>query len=542
MTQASSEPLDTILTRAQALAEDGKPIRAIETLRPHLAENAENPALWFAFGNLARDVGRTEEAAQAYANVLKVRPGSVEAGSNLVHVLIDLERPIVAARMARDIARVGYGLAAVAQSMADAFNRLRLTEEAGTAYQRVLCRYPDQAAALSNLAELLARTGRDEDSLHWVARARIADPDDDQIGLHQALALMTTGRIRDGLATYEARLRPRAHDAPIRQGLTLARWRGEPLDGPLLVVAEQGLGDEIRFAASLTHLVRRGIPFVAECEPRLVALFQRSFPEATIVPHSGRKTGGRVSYDYDLSDGLDGSHPTPHPAAYIEAGSLPLMLDLIAEGVLLDRPIVEGAFLLPDTDSVEQFRRHIHDSAQEAGLPFDRPVIGLSWGSAVSHPARARLYPTVEDLEPILRLEGVTFVNLQYIDATADLATFRQRFGVTVLDTPWVDKRNDLDGAAALAAACDLVIGPASSVGVMAAAVGTRCIEMAPELSWLPRIPTSETLPTDGFLGAQIRVEYEPAENGAPSAAQPRPWLAVTQRTAEAARSMLGLR
>lgn len=540
MTRPNSETLDAVLARAQALSEDGKPIRAIETLRPHLAENQDNPALWFAFGNLARDVGRTEEAAQAYANVLKVRPGSVEAGSNLVHVLIDLERPVVAARMARDIARVGYGLAAVAQSMADAFNRLRLTDEAEIAYRRVLCRYPDQAAALSNLAELLARTGRDERSLHWVGRARTADPEDDQIGLHQALALMTTGRIADGLAAYEARLKPRAHDAPIRHGLTIPRWRGEPLDGPLLVVAEQGLGDEIRFAASLTHLLRRGIPFVAECEPRLVPLFQRSFPTARIVPHSGRKTGGRVSYDYDMVGGLGGAHP----AAYIEAGSLPLVLDLMAQGILLDRPIAEGAFLIPDADRVAESRRKIRESAHQADQ--DGPVIGLSWGSAVSHPARARLYPTVEDLEPILRLpgltpRGITLVNLQYIDATADLATFKETFGATVLDTPWVDKCNDLDGAAALAAACDLVIGPASSVGVMAAAVGTRCIEMAPELSWLLRIKTGAGLPTDGFLGAQVRLEYQVPVETLASPAQLRPWRAVTERAAEAALEMLGL-
>ena len=55
-------------------------------------------------------------------------------------------------------------------------------------------------------------------------------------------------------------------------------------EGTLVVLAEQGLGDEIMFASCLPDALARVGHLIVECEPRLAALYRRSFPQATVLP------------------------------------------------------------------------------------------------------------------------------------------------------------------------------------------------------------------------------------------------------------------
>jgi hypothetical protein len=70
-------------------------------------------------------------------------------------------------------------------------------------------------------------------------------------------------------------------------------WNGEPLAGKrILVVGEQGLGDEFMFANILPDIARAVGPDgkLQICvDPRLVPLFQRSFPEAQVGAYDDRK-------------------------------------------------------------------------------------------------------------------------------------------------------------------------------------------------------------------------------------------------------------
>ncbi len=58
----------------------------------------------------------------------------------------------------------------------------------------------------------------------------------------------------------------------------------------------------------------------------------------------------------------------------------------------------------------------------------------------------------------ILKTEGVRFVNVQYGDCADELARAAKRHGVEIVNFEDLDLKNDIDGAAALSAALDLVI------------------------------------------------------------------------------------
>ena len=70
-------------------------------------------------------------------------------------------------------------------------------------------------------------------------------------------------------------------------------WDGTPVK-KLLLLGEQGVGDEILFASMFNELTYLVDDLTVDCEPRLVNIFRRSFPNITFIP--------RDHYDHKTTD------------------------------------------------------------------------------------------------------------------------------------------------------------------------------------------------------------------------------------------------
>lgn len=465
--------------RARDLARRGDLQAAIRELET-LAGTSRDPApAIFEIGNLTKAAGLYDQAEAAYRKVLETHPGSIEAATNLANVLTAKGQTDTAIAILRNVQSVVQGNPIVDISMADALFAAERISEALAAYDALAGHYPDYAPVHANRGEALARLGRHGDAIEALDRAAALDPGNPDIVRNRGFSRLALGQLRAGFADYEARLDARLPQAAVRLNLDVPRWDGRvPLDGPLLVVAEQGLGDEIRFAAALPPLIARGVDVVVECDPRLVDLFSASLPSATpprtrVVAFDRRRDGQRPVFDYAR---LASRLPEP-PAAWIEAGSLPYLLRLPA-----GTPMAPVGFLeTPPTGTMLMRARLKAEAAR-------RPLIGFCWGSGAGERPRQRFYPALTAWLPVLSNLNAAFVDLQYVDSERERATLERLSGAEIIGTDGIDKRNDLSAAACLAAAMDAVVGVSSSVTAMAAAVGTPTVEVTPERTWVPLV------------------------------------------------------
>jgi hypothetical protein len=314
--------------------------------------------------------------------------------------------------------------------------------------------------------------GAEADCTHLLSR--VGDAQRPGVRFIRAQARLAAGDLAGGWSDYAARLDPDYPGAP-----TFAcpgrRWRpADALAGKrLLVMGEQGLGDEIMFANMIPRVLRAlgGDGRLTLCvAPRLVALFARSFPESEVHGYALSEVGRRTQIS------------APAGLAQIDLWT---PVAALAERFARDLPSLAdpgGAVLKPDPAPTLHWRSELHEGD-------DRPKVGLTWKSQKTHGHRLKQYPPFEAFAPLLRSPEVQFVNLQYGECAAELEQARS-WGTEIWNGSGLDLTNDIDGAAALSAAVDLVIGVGNASTNLAAAVGVPAWFIGPRAASWPRLGT----------------------------------------------------
>jgi hypothetical protein len=104
---------------------------------------------------------------------------------------------------------------------------------------------------------------------------------------------------------------------------------------------------------------------------------------------------------------------------------------------------------------------------------------------------RKKYYSALDIWGPILKTPGVTFVNVQYGDCADELKHASDLHGVKINVIEDLDLKNDIDGAAALSAALDLVISAPTAAAATSGAVGTETWFLTAGRTW-PQLGTDE--------------------------------------------------
>jgi len=199
------------------------------------------------------------------------------------------------------------------------------------AAKRALTQMPVTAETLMIAAEAAFRCGEKDDARRWLDQAVQLEPQNRSLRMARATILLSLGDWMTGLQDYEYRLQPGGDVTIHRDGLALPRWQDQDLRaGRLLVVSEQGVGDQMRFLRDILALRPFCGALIVECAQRLVPLFRRSLPQdVTVQAAQESRAGDTYRFDYGWLAGY------PPADAFIEMGSL--MLRLAERGLPPDR-------------------------------------------------------------------------------------------------------------------------------------------------------------------------------------------------------------
>jgi tetratricopeptide (TPR) repeat protein len=482
--------IDAYLARADLLMALKRPAEAVETydralaLRPDFAEG------WCNRGVALEALGQLEDAVESHDRAIALQPKLVVAHANRGNALAALGRHEAAVESFDRALALKPDFVELQLNRGNSLARIGRHADALAAYDRALTTWPDMAEAHfgrgivlreqtrfaqavecfdraiernrndavrglfhSHRAEALNLLGRFSQALADVERCLAVAPDDDQALYAVSLVELLHGRWREAWPRYERRI---ALGIGLPPGFTpppWPAWRGEPLDGGLLVLrGEQGLGDQLLFSCFAADLAKRGHRIALWTRPNLAPLL-RSVPGVE-----------RVITDPAELDGEQN-------VRWTSMMSVPGILGTTPESVPRN-----GPFLAAEPERVARWRQQ---------LSADGFKIGIAWQNAgASHLDKLRSIP-LRALAPLAQIPGVRLIALQKGTGVEEIPT--AGFPVETLADDF-----DADGAfldtAAVMMNLDLVVTPCNVIAHLAGGLGRPthvALMHVPEWRWL---------------------------------------------------------
>lgn len=441
--------------RALALLKLGRKDEAREALEAVLALDPRCYTALKVNGAIYIDEGKTEKAEELLRAAQAVNPNEPEGLYLLGRVFLESDRADQAVPYLKRAIKI-RPRSATGFNLMGAVYRGRCRFRTAFAYYRHALRLePGDVASNVNYGVGLMDIGRVHEAITHLQRYLESDPGCDQARFNMSTGLLQIGRLKEGWEAYEARRKMhklRDHTLPYQD------WQGERLEGKtILVLAEQGIGDEIWAASMFDDIINAAEHCLIECDSRLVTLYSRSFPKATILPR--------------LPEAV--YVPKERPVDFLTLGMSLARWLRVEPAQFPGKP----AYLLPDPERQEYWRWRVAQLG--AGLK-----VGISWRSLSVTGTRSDSYTALSDWADVLKVEGVTFINLQYGECAPELLATETQSGVKIHNFKDIDLKDQLDDVAALMSVLDVVIAPDNTVGAIAGALNIPVLQFVPSKYW----------------------------------------------------------
>jgi tetratricopeptide (TPR) repeat protein len=430
------------------LREQGKLDEAIASYKKALSLKPDYAEAYNNMGIVFREQGKLKEAIGAYSEALSIKPDQAEIYNNMGTLLKKKGKPKEAIEAYNKALSLKPDYVEAHNNLGNALHEQGQLEEAIEAYNKSLSLKPDYAGTYTNKGVVLQDQGKLEEAIEAYNRALSLKTDCVTAHENLSFALLNDGKITEGLAENEWRWKT-TEGLKKNRNFSQPMWNGERYlnEKTILLWSEQGPGDIVIWLSALKYFIPLVKKCIIECPKKLVRLLERSFPEVQ-VRTEGRNIRSRTD-EFDL---------------HLPLGSL--FKHFIPE--ITSRSTVD-AFLLPDLERVKYWKEKLNALG-------NGPFIGISWKSPLMTAKRMPNYTIISEWEPLLLIQGVTFINLQSNHFKKDLIKIEEDLGVKVHNFDEIDQYNDLDEVAALCAALDVCVSIATAASCIAAAVGTRTI------------------------------------------------------------------
>jgi tetratricopeptide (TPR) repeat protein len=399
-------------------------------LRPSHAESA------YELGNVLRALNRDDQAIEAYRQALALQPDCVGALLSLGALQHEGKQ---------------FGEAATTYQRAvgfDPFNHTgwlglggallgaRRHADALAAYRQALTLQPASSVAYCNMALALMALGRIEEAIAACRKAIALEPESPVPHFNLGCLLLSLGNFREGWSGYEYRYAISGNKWPLAAAHA-APWTGEALTGKsILILGEQGNGDQIQFARYLSALSDLGVSVFFLLTRRLHRLFETLRGSIKLV--SELPPNSRFDYQCPLM-------------------SLPGLFEQLGLAV------PSAPYLAAEPERVARWRKRVGN---------DGVRVGVVWqGHRPTGDADVRSF-RLETLRPLARIPGVRLIGLQWQEGKEQMGTLPVGMHVEELGPDFDTGDHGFVDAAAVLEVLDLIVTCDTSIAHLAGALG----------------------------------------------------------------------
>lgn len=413
------------------------------------------------------------------------------------NLALKLELNDMAVKMFTRACQMDQSMSTNFHHLAEALSREKQYAEAIEILKSALEAFPDDAPLWHALGRIYYEFSGDvETSLKFVAQAKKLDlskvdyyltianicykdkiaeqnyleglkiaPRHPELNMSYGLFLLNSGRMEEAWVHYEYRLLtpPNLFKYDVDIG---KKWKFNDIgEAPLIILAEQGIGDEVAFSSILPSVIKEVKTVYIVCEPRLESIYKRSFPDAQIIAYEDEvKFGNRIRRLPALKKALEAKQ-LPVPQWHIHLASLMQHYWTTYAAYAA----YSGNCLTPDPALVASFQKRIKEmgSCSDSGTK----KIAISWTSKKLEGLRGGQYYEHDIFIEIAKRSEADFYILQY-GCPADVRDkLCQQPNIYAFED--IDLKENIEANMALLSLMDVAIGPFIATQSFAMAVGT---------------------------------------------------------------------
>jgi tetratricopeptide (TPR) repeat protein len=424
-------------------SENGDRAAAISALRQAIALEPRFADALERLGALLRDDDQPEAALEALHRALELEPNNEKAWFTTGLAKQDLDQ----------------------------------LDDAISAFGKAIHLSPDLVEAHHNMGNVLRGVGRDDEAIAAFDKALALDPGRQDTRSDRSLTLLAAGRVEEGWQDYQTR----RSTADIRDKLYLGRLPDDLTGKRILVLRDQGLGDEIFFLRFAPALKARGATILYRGQSQLTGIIGRLGFLDIVIDESR----GDPPQDVDL---------------WLSAGDLPVSLDMKSE------------YHIPPSIALSVLSSHALPVAEELRQFGPPPYLGVTWRAGIQKRNRLSKIAPLQGMATSLTGIKATFIALQREPEPDEIDNLSELIGRPVHDM--TDLNNDLEAMLALLDRLDDYICVSNTNTHLRAALGKPSHVLVPcpaDYRWMRSGDRSPWFPGSKLYRETFREGWEPA-------------------------------
>ncbi len=410
----------------------------------------KDPEVWFLLSAVHGLLNIHDKAEYYSRKTIALAPNLPDAHFNLANALREQKKFAEAIREFEKTLSLKPDHLGALINVAGVFDETGAIDKAYSRYMKAVQLAPTLHSNYYNLAKILTVKGEFDEAIKYYHAALERKPDDIDSRNNLSRILLGMGRYSEGWDHYQYRLSVRTAEfkSPdiLPNDLTGKR---------LLLVYDQGLGDEIFFMSFAPQLKARGAWIAYQPgHQKIASLFKRvtCIDEVISDDHAVENIDYRISIG-DLPRLLGHTDNSPHPAS-------------------------------PEIPVRDENLANVKQLLANFGPP---PYVGVTWRAGAVNRSKSVLFKefSLTDLAEICKPLDARIVILQRLPEAGEVDQFSEILGRPVLDLSHYNEQ--LEDMLAVLSILDDYIGVSNTNMHMRAAVGKTCrvlVPFPPEWRW----------------------------------------------------------
>jgi tetratricopeptide (TPR) repeat protein len=427
--------------------------KSLENYSKVLELDENNLNAIYNIGNILIDIKDYLNAVEYFKKVIEFQPNSDDALNNFGFLQMELGNHELAIKYLNKAISINSNNLSALNNLGKVYEKKFMYLKAIDFFDAAIRLKPDFPETYSNRGVIFKELKMYESALSNFDKAILLDSQHTEARYNKAILLLQMQQLATGWYLYQWRWDIKTEFSK-KLETNIPAWDGLTFGNQVKILfwAEQGIGDEIFYYGMLSNFTKINAQVTVSADVRLHSLFKRSMPEIEFIDKKEiMRVCDEIVFDYQAPIG-DIGH-----------------LCSVAKLMLHKSP---KSFLKINNSRSSDFKNKNYYLS-------DKFVCGISWKSTNKDIGAVKSINLI-DLFPLLSIENVEFISLQYGSSADEIEFVEKSIGRKIHTIGDLDIFNDIDGLTSLISICDCVVTTSNITAHLTGAIGKKGMVLVP--------------------------------------------------------------